>query len=111
MWGIIISPGKTKMQYFSHKNDRSPILIINIMVIEYKKNKKLVGIVFDSPRLKFKEHTNYIINDYIKRINILKAVSSTYWGANTMCLKIFMWPILEVRSCMALKYMVQQVTN
>ena len=89
IWGIVINPDKTKMQYFSLKSEKSPIIRISNKVIEYKKSQKLLGIVFDSPRLRFKGHVDYIVENCTKRINILKALSSTYWGACVKHLRNF----------------------
>ena len=88
-WGLEINPGKTKLQHFTLKRQKSPIIRLNNHVIEYKKTQKLLGIIFDSPKLKFTEHIKYLITNCTKRVNILKALSSTYWGASTKYLKQF----------------------
>ena len=88
-WGLVINPDKTKLQYFSLKREKSPIIRIKNEIIEYKSNHKLLGLILDSPRLKFNEHVKYLIANCTKRINILKALASTNWGACTKHLRQF----------------------
>ena len=88
-WGVEISNAKTKMQYFTRKRVRPPLLRINRTIIEYKKEIKLLGIIMDAPKLTFKAHILYLKEDCIRRMNILKALYSSYWGASTRVMKTF----------------------
>lgn len=42
----------------------------------------MLGVIFDSPKLKFNEHVEYLKVEGNKRINIMRALSSTKWGAS-----------------------------
>ena len=47
----------------------------------------ILGVIFDSPKLTFKKHLNYIIQETKKRLNTLRALSSIRWGANRNLLR------------------------
>ena len=98
-WGLEISKTKTKMQYFTHKRIIAPTIRTNNYHIEYVKDMTLLGIKIDAPKLTFKTHILYLREDCLKRINILKALASTYWGASAKVLKTFY--IMYIRSKLA----------
>ena len=81
-WGFRFSISKTKAMIFSQKkigNQRS--LKINNQDIEYVNHFKFLGLIFDN-KFNWNEHVNYIEACSNKRINLLKFVSGTKWGAN-----------------------------
>ena len=55
-WHFIVNSDKTKMQIFSKRRFYIPKLRINNREIEYRKQKKLLGLIFDCPRLTWKPH-------------------------------------------------------
>ncbi len=88
--GMIINTEKSHYQYFSTKyiKDPPPLPYLNYQ-ISYCKTYKFLGLIFDSPRLTFKDHIEELILDCTKRMNILKCVSSHSWGADRMTLTKF----------------------
>ena len=50
---------------------------------------KLLGLYYDSPHLKWKAHTDYLIVDCMRRVDIMKAVSSPNFGASSKVLRQF----------------------
>ena len=90
IWNIKINTEKTHSQYFTRKKVvRPPNLTYGTTQITYEKVCKFLGLLFDSPRLTWKDHIKYLIENCNKRINLLKAVSSTKWGADRQTLHKF----------------------
>ena len=88
-WGIQINFKKTYMQYFTRRKIKCPIIRINNKVIEYKKVHKLLGLYYDSPLLSWKSHIDYLHADCLKRLDIMKAISSVNFGASCKILRMF----------------------
>ena len=88
--GMCINTDKTVYQYFTCKRVTStPSLVLNTQPILYKKVMKHLGLCFDAPRLTFKEHVQYLVDDCSKRMRLLKCLCSQSWGANRTCLLQF----------------------
>ena len=87
-WGITINTGKTSMQYFTRKRMGYPIIRLQNMPIKYLKEKKLLGIILDSPSLTFRAHINKLSTECTRRINMM-VISSTRWGACSKILRLF----------------------
>ena len=88
-WGLTINPSKTFMQMFTKKRVSSPILRINQQVIQGKREIRLLGLIFDSPLLSWKPHIEDTRINCIKRMNCLKSLSSTNYGASFKMLRLF----------------------
>ena len=58
-------------------------------MISYKKNHTLLGLVFDSPKLEWREHINELKENCLKRLDIMKVFSSSVWGASAKILRMF----------------------
>ena len=87
-WGLKINPSKTKGMVFTNKRMGTPSNIYaNEVPIEYVKTYKYLGMIFDAPGLKWKNHIDYIRDTSLSRINILKCISAKQWGAdrNVLC--------------------------
>ena len=84
--GFRFSASKTKAMVFSPKKTENQInLKINNQDIEYVNHFKFLGLIFDN-RFTWNDHVNYIEAYCNKRINLLKFVSGTKWGANRISL-------------------------
>ena len=88
-WGMKINVGKTYMQYFTRRRLKCPILKLGDQVIKYKKVHKLLGLFYDSPLLNWKAHIDMLHADCLKRIDLLKVISSANWGASCKILRLF----------------------
>ena len=82
-WGFKISIPKTKAIIFSKHRLRKPPTILKIynQNIEYVKKFKFLGLIFDS-KLNWTHHIDYVEENCNRRINLLRCVSGTKWGAN-----------------------------
>ena len=81
-----VNPGKTYLQYFSRKR-LNINLKINGMAITMEKEHRLLGMTIDMPHLNWRKHVNNIIFEGYRRINIMKTLSSTTWGASPKILR------------------------
>ena len=81
-WGFRFSVSKTKAMIFCrNKTEHYISLKINNQNIEYVNQFKFLGLIFDT-KFTWNDHINYIEKYCNKRINLLKFVSGTKWGAN-----------------------------
>lgn len=87
-WKMNINPQKSVFQIFTRKRN-----IPNITLRVYNHNLQLVneqrvlGIMFDSPKLTFTKHISYLQLECQKRLNILRVLSSTRWGCSRTLLR------------------------
>lgn len=88
-WGLIINPQKTVMQFFTRKKIQCPVVKMKRKTIEFKKEQKLLGLVFDAPLLTWKPHITALKRDCSKRIDLMKTLSSSVWGASSKMLRRF----------------------
>ena len=88
-WGLLINPQKCVVQHFT-KNNRElyPILRLKGRTLVYKKDHKLLGMIFDSPKLTWKNHIEYLIRDCKKRLDVMKVLSSSVWGSTAKTLRM-----------------------
>ena len=89
LWGLEINLKKTYMQHYTAKRSKPPIVRMNNNIIKYKKEHMLLGLNLDSPRLTWRPHIRYLISDCTRRMDLLKCIASTTWGASTKILKNF----------------------
>ena len=68
---------------------QSPIIRLNREVIKYRKVHKLLGLFYDSPKLNWKAHIDYLRVECLKRMDIMKTISSPTWGASSKVLRMF----------------------
>ena len=88
-WGLIFNPLKTYLMVFTRKkNVNIPIRIRN-QLIKQKKEHVVLGMMFDSPRLSWAPHLKQLKTDCLRRIDIMKCLSSTKWGASSKILRMF----------------------
>ena len=88
-WGFLISTDKCKMQIYSKRKINDCIIKINNNVLPVIQTKKLLGVTLDSPRLTFIPHVQILAINIRKRLDIMKSIASTYWGAAENNLKLF----------------------
>ena len=88
-WGMNINIGKTYMQYFTRRRIKCPISKLNKQTIKCKKVHKLLGLYYDSPLLKWKPHVDLLHAECLKRVDFLKVISPTNWGASCKILGLF----------------------
>jgi len=87
-WGFILSKEKTIAVIFARKRiEHIPILKLGDKTIEWKKEVKFLGVIFDT-RLTWVQHIDYIVERCKKRLNFMRSVSGIAWGANKESLLI-----------------------
>ena len=99
-WGFKISGTKTKVVLF-HRKRVSKIPNIEIrykgQVLPREDEVRFLGLIFDQ-RLTWKSHIDYLHQRCQKRVNVLKAVSGTQWGASKETLLLLYKGL--IRSCL-----------
>jgi ribonuclease HI len=82
-WGFKLSINKSKAIIFNNTEIKKfPVkLKVHNEEIEYVSKFKFLGLIFDN-KLSWIHHINYIEESCNKRINLLRCISGTNWGAN-----------------------------
>jgi len=81
-WGITINSSKTIAILFTKKrNIKYPDLSINNNLIPFVSSYNFLGFIFDE-HLTWKEHILNLVSRCLKRINLLRCLTGTNWGAN-----------------------------
>ena len=103
-WGFTISIKKTTAVIFTHrlKFEIKHELKLNNAKIQLSKSVKFLGLIFDS-KLSWKEHVTYIKEKCDKRLNLLRSVTGSQWGASKACLltmySALIRSVIEYGSC------------
>ena len=88
-WGFKISVNKTVAILFSRSKHIPTDVILNIndVTIKFEKTVKFLGIIFDQ-NLTWAAHIDYIIDRCKDRLNLMRAISGSTWGASISILLI-----------------------
>ena len=101
MWGFRISALKSNFIFFHKGKKRKINLTLNGQQLTQVEKVKFLGLVFDE-KLSWKHHVQHLVEKCQKRINILKVLSGSKWGASkeTMVLvyKTFIRSLLDYGS-------------
>jgi len=82
IWGFKIFIEKTVGVLFTHSTNRPNIKIkVGGSPINIKHSARFLGMIFNKS-FTWSEHTEYVIYKCNKRLNLMRAVSGTRWGAN-----------------------------
>lgn len=87
--GLIVNSTKTKFQFFTRKRNVNITLKLNNQNIECVREHTLLGMRLDMPSLSWHNHVKYLITDCHRRLNLMKSISSSVWGASTSILRTF----------------------
>jgi hypothetical protein len=80
-WGFKVSTSKTVAVLFTPGAKEHPVeLKFKESALKIEKSARFLGVVFDS-KLTWKQHAEYVTQKCQKRINLMRAVSGTRWGA------------------------------
>lgn len=97
-WGFQLSVPKTVAMLFSKKRSKPMHLKMNDSVVVFQKSTKFLGLFFDE-KLSWCTHFHYIIDRCKPRINLLRCIAGSSWGADGPTLlriyKSLIRPILE----------------
>jgi len=87
-WKFRVNATKCSQQIYTKKRNVPDIVLrINGGALKSVREQRVLGIIFDSPKLTFNAHIEYLRVECRKRISILKAISSRRWGANRNLLR------------------------
>ena len=87
-WKFMINPNKCSFQILTNKRIiPHTILKISSQLIPRVEKQRVLGIIFDAPKLTLVSHISYIKNECNRRINVLRAISSNNWGASRTLLR------------------------
>jgi len=84
--GFKLSSEKSQFIIFSHKQIiKKPTIKMDNKIIPYTKNLKILGLTFDE-KLSWTTHIKKLKDKAKKRLNIIKVLSGTKWGADSKTL-------------------------
>ena len=87
-WCLRFNTNKTKCLCFTKKRIGDKLqrpdfqLKLNQDDIEWVKHIRYLGVTLDAPTLTWKKHYQELVREGQQRINIMRAISGTSWGAN-----------------------------
>ena len=82
-WQFKLNPAKCSYQVFTSRHSTPAVsLRVSNRNIQYVMHQKVLGFYFDSPHLNFKEHVRQTCIACLKRLQVLRALSSVKWGAS-----------------------------
>ena len=101
-WGLNINQTKTTVMKFSLKTKEKDVTVqLNGQDLPTDDTPTFLGVTFDK-RLTWKPHINKINQKAIKRMQIMKKLSGTQWGANSKVLRQvyqgYVRPVMEYAS-------------
>ena len=80
-WGFRISPTKSAVVVFTRRRKIPPIeLTVGGRSLPIKKEYKYLGVILDS-KLTYRSHCTYVSEKCQKRMNLLRLLCGTTWGA------------------------------
>ena len=90
-WGLLINPQKSGTSFFTLKRSvpTCPPLHISGVPIPYSKHHKLLGIIFDSPRLTWRPHIDFLRLRCQERLNIMRVLAGSRFGGSRPKLLLF----------------------
>ena len=95
MWCLVFNSDKTKSLCFTKKRIKEKLeepefqLKVNNSEIEWVKSIKYLGVTLDAPTLTWNKHYDELLREGLQRINIMRAISGTSWGAGRELLLSF----------------------
>ncbi|KAF2347447.1 Reverse transcriptase domain [Trinorchestia longiramus] len=85
---LIVNPAKCSQQIFTKKHSIPDVILrLNNSVVRNVTCQRVLGIVFDAPRLTFAAHIGNLVGDLRKRLQVLRALSAARWGASGLLLR------------------------
>ena len=86
-WGFKISVTKSCGVIFTNRTKVKPKIKLKINDVELKMETKVrfLGIIFDS-KLSWSDHINYIVTKCTRRLNLMRSLTGTNFGASKHCL-------------------------
>jgi ribonuclease HI len=87
-WQFTINPLKCSLQLFTQKRNIPPVsVLVADQPIRSVPVQRVLGVLFDAPKLKFHAHISHLKNDGLRRLAPLRALSGSSWGASRCLLR------------------------
>lgn len=80
-WGFKVSVAKTKVVLFYKGKKKKVDVKYRGVSLEQETKVKFLGMIFDK-RMSWKDHIEYVVSKCKKKVNLLKVLSGTNWGAS-----------------------------
>jgi len=82
-WGLSVNADKCALQCYTLKKiPFLPSISINSTLIPLRSSHTYLGLVLDAPTLTWKKHINYLAQDCLKRLALLKRLAGVKWGSS-----------------------------
>ena len=88
-WYQKLNPSKSKIMFFSQSTQLPPPLYLHNTALEYVQQYKFLGLQFDSPKLTWSYHIQYLKQRTTADISLLKSISHNHWGSDRKTLLMF----------------------
>jgi ribonuclease HI len=86
-WKFTVNSSKCALQIFSKRRIHPIFIRLANSAISTVPVQRVLGIFMDAPKLTFNNHITYLREEANKRTNIIRALSSTKWGASIKLLR------------------------
>ena len=86
-WGFKVSTEKSSTVIFTNKKQQTKTfkpIMINEKEIKTESKVKFLGMMFDE-KLTWEHHIKYIVDKCKKRLNLMRCLAGTKWGASKKC--------------------------
>ena len=82
-WDLRLNPAKSSYQVFTRART-VPALRLEVSghVLQHVDRQRVLGVVFDAPKLTLTPHINDVRLECLRRVNVLRALSSQRWGSS-----------------------------
>ena len=99
-WGFRVSVEKSSYQVYTRKRYVLPLpLILCGQHLRYEHRQRVLGVIFDAPRLTFGPHVSFVRADGLRRLQVLRALSHARWGSSWVLLRRIYIAFIRSRLC------------
>jgi ribonuclease HI len=89
-WGLSLNLTKTKCMLFTNMQTAAVPLSVDGCNLEFVKQYRYLGVVFDAPRLRWEPHIHSLKLKCMPIVNLLQSISNRHWGADrTILIKLY----------------------
>ncbi|KAF2366265.1 Reverse transcriptase domain [Trinorchestia longiramus] len=81
-WGLKINFNKTKCMLFTNKRINPLPITVGRQKLEFTKQFKHLGVMLDSPQLRWHHQVDYLKQSCAPLLNLLQSISHRHWGAD-----------------------------
>ena len=82
-WCFTINPGKSSYQLYSRGRSVTMLnLVLSGHNLSFAQEQRVLGVIFDAPKLSLVPHVRRLRVECLRRVNVLKALSSVRWGSS-----------------------------